>query len=287
MAAASAWISRGAAASPLSARLLLNWTLAAALVLFTLVGVVLAFRRLTGALVEPLPAPVLVQLALGAAAALAAARLSLLPQVAAALYPLRWTRGRCLAGWLMLAAPSLALAALLAALMVPGTALSAGLLAWLFAAALEAIVWRQAARQMPRGDAALVSEPLTTATRPVVLETAPPEDAEDAYPAELVQQLTRTRSGGGEAIHAVLRADFARGEQLRVLHVSFCPPLDGAPRLEAFAVGEPLADAKVTHAYSFGARLEVQLRSLEEAPASVLVELAGEFQPEARPADGN
>jgi hypothetical protein len=233
------------------------WT---ALVAFVVVAVLLAVRRLAGAIAHPIPGPMLFPLATGIAMASVLVRLWLIPQTRS---PARGSTG----DWLVLAVPSLALVVLLVALFTPGTSLPAALAALLFAAVIEGLFWRHIA---------VMLRPRETASRPspeIVPERVEEFGEEESYPPNLLQQIVRTRQGSGEAIHAVLRAEFQPGEQVQVLHVAFCPPLADAPQLEAFAVGDLSADVKVTSAYNFGARLEVQLELPATEAASVLVEV--------------
>jgi hypothetical protein len=240
------------------------WT---ALILFTLVALLLAVRRLSGAAMQPIAGPILVLFAAGIATASVLLRLWLLPMRPA------WLARRDLRDWLLLAAPSLALAALLAAIITPGTSFPAALAALLFAGAIEGLFWRHLAVAMRPGEVAATVQlpPIGSALDATDDEVA----EEESYPANLLQQIVRTREASGEEIHAVLRAQFQPGEQVQVLHVSFCPPLVNAPRLEAFVSGEIDASAKVTSAYGFGARVEVQLSQPADESSSVLVEVTG------------
>jgi hypothetical protein len=234
------------------------WT---ALALFVVLALLLAIRRLSGAVTVPLAGPILSPLAAGIAAASVLARLWLLPARLPSLSRLD------LRDWLVLVGPSLALVVLLAAIMTPGTSWLAALTALLFAGVIERLFWRHIAVALRPRD----SSPAPRVPPAEIAEAS----EEESYPANLLQQIVRTREGTGEAIHAVLRAEFQVGEQMHVLHVAFCPPLAEAPHLEAVVTGEFDADVKVTGAYSFGARLEVQLAQPALEPISLLVEVAG------------
>jgi hypothetical protein len=233
-------------------------------VLFLLLAVLLAVRRLSGAVAQPIAGPILIPLAAAIAAASVIVRLWMLPARRAS--QLRF--GIC--DWLVLVVPSLALAILLVAVITPGTNWLAALAALLFAGLIERVFWRHVAVMLRPREAPATSPPRSN-------EAAADEPAADeSYPANLLQQIIRTREESGEAIHAVLRAEFQPGEQMQVLHVAFCPPLDEAPQLEAFIAGAIDADVKVTAAYSFGARLEVQLALPAAEATNVLVELTGQ-----------
>lgn len=238
------------------------WT---ALALFVLLALLLAVRRLSGAVTQPIAGPVLIPLAAAIAAASVLLRIWLLPPRLDAL-PHR--------GVLLIAVPSAGVALFLAAVITPGTNWAAAFAALLFAGVVEGLFWRHLAVALrPREVRASPQLPPTE----IAAEATGAEIAdEESYPANLLQQIVRTREGTGEAIHAVLRAEFQPGEQMQVLHVAFCPPLDSAPRLEAFLTGELNADVKVTGAFEFGARLEVQLAQPAREAKSVIVEVAGE-----------
>lgn len=117
------------------------------------------------------------------------------------------------------------------------------------------------ARAAPRADASRAGD----ATEEVVSE-------------HLIQQLTRERTAsGGEALHALVRATCPPGDRLAVVHLAFCPPLDAAPRLTAHVLDDSGAEANVTLAETYGARIEIRLaQSAAEDSRSILLEVVGE-----------
>jgi hypothetical protein len=60
-----------------------------------------------------------------------------------------------------------------------------------------------------------------------------------------------------------------------VLHLAFCPPLEGAPQLTAHALDADDAEVRITTAESYGLRLEVRLSKNVMQPRRVLVEVLG------------
>jgi hypothetical protein len=101
-----------------------------------------------------------------------------------------------------------------------------------------------------------------------------------------LQEVVRMREGDGvEMVRARLRAEFAAGQRQAVLHVGFCPPLDGAPIVEAaVASSEPAvapgadasgwvgeAEVRVVQAFCHGARLEVRLAEPAKGECAVMV----------------
>jgi hypothetical protein len=97
-----------------------------------------------------------------------------------------------------------------------------------------------------------------------------------------VQRLVRVREAGRtEIVRGTLRAEFAKGQRHVVLHVGFCPPLEGAPLVEARV--EDLAGAKsqaseaevrVVQAFCHGARLEVRLGEAAREAYAVMVSVS-------------
>jgi hypothetical protein len=247
------------------------WT---ALSLFLALAPLLAIRRLCGAMTQPLPGPLLVPLGAGLAAAAVLLRLSLLPAGMSGLHAARPLTRQAVMRWSLVALPSVALAVLLVSVMTPGTSLPAALAALLFAGVIDGLFWRHIAVTLRAGPQRV--EQVRQSRRPTV-EDAQAADDDETYPADLLQQIVRTRGEAcGETIHAVLRAEFQPGEQTHVLHVAFCPPLACPPKLEGFVVGETAADVKVTAAYTFGARLEVHRSSPAGEPIELIVELVGD-----------
>jgi hypothetical protein len=77
---------------------------------------------------------------------------------------------------------------------------------------------------------------------------------------QVVQQLYRVRDAEGrEVIYGTLRADFQAGQRTAVLHVGFCPPLERVPQIEAAPQAGSAATVKVAQALAHGARLDVRL----------------------------
>lgn len=250
------------------------WT---ALSLFIALAALLAVRRLTGAMTQPLPGPLLVLVAAALAAVLVLLRLWLLPSDMRGLRASRPLTWEIVSRWSIVALPSVALAVLLVSVMTTGTSLPAALATLLFAGVIEGLFWRHIAVALR----AFPTEPaLELPHRSVQSAEAASEQNEtdeEAYPASLLQQIVRTRGeAGGEAIHAVLRAEFQPGEQVQVLHIAFCPPLANPPRLQAMTPGRTAADVKVTAAHTFGARLEVHLASPAVESIELIVELMGD-----------
>jgi hypothetical protein len=226
------------------------WFAAATLLVF--VAVLLAERRLAGALVAPLDGGTFLRAALGMALLAAAVQLSRLGDIAAKL---------ALAGAAGLA---------LAAVTLPATPPWSVGLGWFVLAATEVAVFLAPTMRWTRA----------TLKNQVVQPTEPRLDNDE----QLVQRITRMRSpSGGETIQAVARAVFGKGDRLADVHLAFCPPLDAAPKLTARVIGDSDATATITLAQTYGTRIEVRLPQPAPTGMSILLETKGEAGP-AQPA---
>lgn len=213
--------------------------------LILLVAVAFAGRRLAGAFVEPLGGGEFLGVAAGLAMLAAALQLG------------------APVGPLSRAIPAVAAVATLAAITVPGTSPWAVTVAWFTLGALESIVLLLPHQRRQR--------------------LAPPQisaaiDAEEAEPGEqLVQQLTRRRAdSGGELIHALVRAECPAGDRRVAVHLAFCPPLEAIPRLAAHVLDDRDAEATISLAATYGARIEIRLKQAAAIARPVLLEVSGE-----------
>jgi hypothetical protein len=103
---------------------------------------------------------------------------------------------------------------------------------------------------------------------------APPFEGQKSE-GEPLQQLTRVRNTEGiESIHGTLTADIAAGQRHATLHVGFCPPLEGQPTVEVEVLDGPDATAKVVQAFAHGARFELRLAEPAEDACRVAIEFA-------------
>jgi hypothetical protein len=230
-------------------------------VTFLLVTLVLllAVRRLNGAISEPLPSVVYLLLGVIFAATALLLRQSLRT---------RNDAGTCIVG---------SVVAVVGALSVSfSQSPIAGLLVmWLAIALEEGWAWR---RWFERG----ASQQIESITRPPVVQ---PDLVVDDSPAiahetddiitdpTITQQLVRRRQlDGTESISGYLRAGFEPGQRTAILHVSFCPPLGISPTCAAEASDGPSAQIRVTQVLPQGARLEAKLDGVAQEPQQVLIE---------------
>ncbi len=95
----------------------------------------------------------------------------------------------------------------------------------------------------------------------------------DSAPEQVLQQLTRIRTGEGkEAIRGILTAEFATGERQTTLYVSFCPPFETLPEIEANSTSDFEADIKLVQVLHNGAQFEVRLSEPAEEPLAISIE---------------
>jgi len=234
---------------------LARYLAAAAATLLVVAAVFVGWRRLTGAIALPLPAA---QMLL--AGALVAG--------------LAWTAHHCAF------AVRLSVRHLLVSLAVSvlGLALSrtdgsaAALLGfWTLIASEELWSWRAA---LPTGR---ISRWNRTAIAPTACQRpsscALAEEQEPIEPAvDVVQQLTlRATAEGGQELSGWLRMPLTAGQRSGSLHVAFCPPFDGAPRVQAEAVAGPDCRIKAAQSLPYGVRLDIKLAAPAAGNESVLV----------------
>lgn len=80
--------------------------------------------------------------------------------------------------------------------------------------------------------------------------------------------LSRRLIEDGEQIEGWVRVDFAPGQRETLVHVSFCPPLSGTPKIETEDLDGTGLEIRVAAAFPFGARLSVRRSDLLDEPHS-------------------
>jgi hypothetical protein len=151
--------------------------------------------------------------------------------------------------------PSLCVVLLAAALWVPGTGVTSGVLLCL-AVGLDLCI-----------AAGLVRQPVAGKWRSSKLR-----EPTEGLPPEVSQQLTRRVTDGSEVIDGALRATIAAGLRMDHYHVAFCPPLDAAPRVECEQIDGPPARIKVAQSLPQGVRLELRLESAAQEAVEIVVQ---------------
>ena len=106
------------------------------------------------------------------------------------------------------------------------------------------------------------------------------DESSETLPAGVSQRMTRASEDGGEMIYGIIRCDFAPNLRQQNIHIAFCPPLASRPQLTADQVDGPTARIRSTEVETYGARMEVKLKSASSEPSSVQIQFyASETQP--------
>ncbi len=233
--------------------------------LLALAAILICLRRSSGALIQPLPPPVLVAcggLLATAALAFRAVFSTSLPGT---------DRRVTYSVW---AAPSVVLALWAASLSLDGSATSGLLGLWGLPLAEEGWSWGRLWREQA-GPA-----PCAPGRPPVVEARAPLGialigQADEELDATVTQQIVRRRqSDRSEAVEGWVRADLAVAQRHATAHVAICPPLDGLPECFAEQMAGPPAAIKVAQVLPYGVRFEIKLDKPAQEAASVVVEFS-------------
>ncbi len=183
-------------------------------------------------------------------------------------------------------ATTLSAAILGAGLCVPGTSAAGMAMFCTLLAVEESWAWAWRLRSNPeatilktprvvRLDPAHASSPRidrsVAVTRPVLM--LEPEIAEPLE--DVLQQLTRSRTADGvEQLSGWLRLAFSADQRTGSIHVAFCPPFEATPELEIEQMDGPEARIKTAQLLPYGARLDLKLIAPIEEPASVLLQFS-------------
>jgi hypothetical protein len=268
----------------------------AALLCFSLValaGLLVVARRLSGALTEPLPAIVLVTVALALVSAAIAFRGWISRDIGAARPLVRYGAS---------AVPSIVLAVWAAALLLPGTNVAGvlGFLGLLFVE--EAWSWRRSLvgyRASAKFDPAGASDTQlsglshsSTATKssmtvPAAAEEIvgatildhPAADPLDRLPvdvgADASQWIVRRRDeAGSETIEGWVRAPFAASQRHANAHLAICPPFARTPVCYAEQSDGPPAEIKIAQVLPYGVRIEIKLDEAAAEPCDVTIDFS-------------
>jgi hypothetical protein len=227
------------------------------------VALLLALRRLAGAMSQPLPAGWL----LAVAAILVAAGFF----VRAARFALPGSAA-------LFALPGIACLLLLATITLPGTAAVDAALSWFILVAVEGIAWLGHLRSRVAVASRALSRslpPAQASQEPVLADEGPELETEAEIPAGLIQRMTRLRAADGESIHALIIARIPPGDRLAVVHLAFCPTLAARPELTAHTLDESDAEVRIVQAETFGVRIEARLPQAESTPRRAVIEVLG------------
>ncbi len=231
--------------------------------LFLILCLFLAGRRLGGAFDQPLSSPTILLLGIGMAALAGCLRAA-------------WPRSQhalaSVSSWARLLLPSVVVFLFCYALSLPGSAPWAVAVLWFLVVIEEGAWWLadllalRAGRQnsVQANGSVLVSDSHANQTR---------LDLRSEVGSEVTQQMTRMRDAeGSDLVFGRLRAEFTSGARSKVIHLAFCPPLAGNPRITVMQAGGPTAAITVAQAESFGVRFDIRLASTARQPESVMIE---------------
>ena len=235
------------------------------LAMLALITLLVAVRRVSGALNQPLD---VVSLLL--AAATLAATAAMIRAVYRQSPPPGWTPSH----WLVLLVPSVALLIFGLVVCLPGTP-TAGLVSfWAIVIGEELWSWRRRLTHTPRVGR-------KSPTRPTALPELPAAPAttaaltldEEPADASVWQRITRRATADGtQLLHGWLRADFDAGQRTTSAHLAFCPPFARAVKLEHRQLDGPASRVKVAELLPYGARLDIKLTRPADQSVSVVIE---------------
>jgi hypothetical protein len=270
------------------------------LALLALAALLLCLRRANGALIQPLPAPILA--ACGALLALAA--LTFRGIVASSI-----VKGERRAAYPLWAIPSGVLLMWGGSLSLDGSAASGLAALWGLLLAEEGWSWGRLWRAtsaatllapeptavacweavvadalaiggLSKHSVAGVFDPgfverVPASQRPATESHQPVSEVGAELDATVTQQMVRRReSDQSESLEGWLRADLATGQRHATAHIAICPPLVRSPECFAEQMDGPPATIKVGQVLPFGVRFEIKLDQPAREAASVLVEFS-------------
>jgi hypothetical protein len=259
---------------------LARWTIVALAGLTLTAALLVASRRVAGALSAPLEVPLLLTSGFLWAAATVGVREA-------------WNRLSIdrrhsrleLTVWI---APTAALLLLGAALSLPGTSV-AGLAAFWGLLVLEEVwSWRRAPWRRRAARVQPEPAPKPSAPQPsnVQMPAAPAErkqsdqatlGVDDCPPEQVIQRLTRSRdSAGVDHLSGWLRMPFAAGQRTASIHVAFCPPFGRVPELTVEQADGPTTRIKTAQLLPHGTRLDLKLSRSVDNEESVLLRFSAQ-----------
>lgn len=239
---------------------------AALLTLFALLAgaaLLLAARRLAGALERPLDGAHLVVVA--GVVALTAMTIRALGQAidGREIEPgVRW-------------GPTLLVAMIALALSLPGTTLGALVAFWAVLVAEELATTQFAMRVELKPRARPRTKAPDRESLAWAAQAVPASREAGGSGQVLLLQMTHLRDAEGRGtVQGTVRAEFLPEQRTAAIHLAFCPPLAETPQFEVEQVDGPEARVKVSQLLAYGARLEVRLAETPRAATSVQLEFA-------------
>lgn len=253
--------------------------------LLLVLGLFLAGRRLGGAFDQPLSWPAMLALGAGITALACCLR---------AAWPRAADGPAAVSGWVRLLLPSAVMFLFCYALSLPGSAPWAVALLWFLVVCEEGAWWLAGSPALTTGwrhGPAATASPAAATVSPAAADAtghaSRPGPTHEAR-GDVTQQMTRVRdSQGRERVFGQARAEFVSGERSQSIHLAFCPPLDGNPRITARHAGGHAAAITVAQAESFGARFDVRLAGTARQAEHVMIEFEARSKTASEPPQSN
>lgn len=264
------WSDHDAGVVPLS---LHRCAAATMLVLLSGAALVVFFRWLAGALLNPLQPVALVVT-------------TILTVTAAATIRVAWSHRASAPSrldWGVMASTSAAAFVLIAALCLPGAPLPSVVVAVIALAAEETWAWAWYIHRLPHSKQEPSPRRAEKAGPTFRIDSAHEEadtKTPDPFSAEVTQQLTRSLAAdGAEQLFGWLRLPFASGQRTGSVHVAFCPPLSVTPEVSVEQIDGPEARIKTAQLLPHGARFDLKLAEVAESATTVVVQFMAKTPP--------
>jgi hypothetical protein len=260
---------------------LARWTTGLLVAVLLSGAALLCWRRLAGALSNPLDPVSLLAVALPVAAMAAIARIigkSRLPGARKGRF--ETCRGVLLSASVLTTG---------AALSLNGTSLAGLVALWGILIAEEAWAWRPGSfpglPNLPRWRGPRFRPVRVNAPQAVAPHS--PADSDDPIPVAdgppdetVTQKITRSQAADGtESISGWLRIPLAPGQRTANVHVAFCPPFPHTPRARVKQLDGPEARVKTVQLLPYGVRFDLKLTDPSESAAAVLLQFSAKAAP--------
>jgi hypothetical protein len=240
-------------------------------VVLSFVAVVLLTRRIAGALVEPLPTPIL--LLVGATVV----AISIIVQRLNSHSEMRFLT--LLSEGIEILIAGIALLVIAACLSIGGSSILGLLCLWtatLFSGAVLVRPWSVETPADPlagftsvsRDDAAMDVWP------PEKLQVASAEVEDEWTERSLTQRLQYRSESTGIAIDGWVRVHFATGQRVAIAHIAFCPAFEIVPEADCEVLDGPSCEIRPTLVLPWGIRWELRLDAEATEPTEVVLGFA-------------
>lgn len=262
----------------------LRWLAVTGLVLLAAAPGVLGWRRLAGALRDPLCPAALIGVGVAVAAGAAGVRLALRhAQQTSAEGRARWAQ-RAVAWGVPLAVLGVGTALSLPQSPLPGLAAL-----WSVLLAGEGWAWFTQWRHRPAASSQEAGDRPSWPERPeggpsasmVVAQMVPLFPAGHAAPEDdVLQQMLRRRGvDGSEEVSGWVRVALARSQRTANVHLAFCPPFARTPQLAVEQLEGPEVRIKKVQTLPYGARFDLKLAEPSEEPVAALLQFSARCGP--------